>query len=258
MNRTSIALIAALLTTVSGCASEIEYDEESGEHESGLAGAADNERGEKAVVGILWKDAQGVNKICTGELVAPKVVLTAAHCVVSAVSSTVFVGTSYAARKEAANGAKHIAHPSFAIPVKDPAVGANDIGAIVLATPLTTKPLALNREALEGIKGIKGETVTLVGFGVTARTAPSTAGIKRSGDAILSEVRKNEIYVTGGPDLASACGGDSGGPALLRTKSGYSVIGVESRGDTDCKVGTFKTRVDKYLPFIDDIIAKNK
>lgn len=248
-------LFAALFLSslAAGCAIEGEVDDEGDEESSdGLAGDAVLDSGDLATVGILWKDAAGIGKICTGELIAPKVVLTAGHCVIDAKSGTVFVGKSSAAADqiEKANVAKFLPHPNY-----KPKTGPfNDIGAIILATPLTkATPLAVNRQPLEKIAKV-GTQVKMVGYGVTDRQK-GDAGKKRLGYAKITQIARNEFAVAG---TATACGGDSGGPAFVRTAAGWLLVGTESRGDTACVKGTVKERVDAFLPFIDGALAQGK
>lgn len=249
-------LLLGLLASAfgAGCAEEARQDDlvDIDETSEALAGFALAERGEPGVVAIVLEDAKGQQSLCTGELVAPRVVLTAGHCTQAAKAATVLVGPTLDEIRESADVERILTHPDYG-PKADLATGWSDIGALVLKTPLRAPPIKIRRARVD--ESLEGHAIKLVGFGTTVRTDPATAGIKRSGYALVSRVFQREIYVKGGPGFATGCGGDSGGPALILTTTGWELLALESRGDEACEVGTFKTRVDAHLPFVDQALA---
>ncbi len=255
--RALFAVAALLATSAIGCAAETNQEEASDlvqddSQAQALAGTATTELGEPGVVAILFQDEKGGQGLCTGELVAPRVVLTAAHCTQPAKQATVFAGPSLQQVRESSDVERILTNPTYQ-PTSDLAVGWGDIGAMILKTPLRSRPLTIRRAKLDS--SLEGMLIKLVGFGTTVRTDAATAGIKRSGYARISRVFNREIYVGAGVAFASGCGGDSGGPALVLTTGGWELIALESHGDEKCEIGTFKTRVDAFLPFIDTALS---
>lgn len=265
MTKATFTVLAMMMTvtTAAGCADPVEdvETEEQGETNSELAGNARTDQGDAAVVGILYQPKGSTGTlICTGSVIAPKVVLTAGHCTAGGGAGKVFVGTSASAATESVAIAKFVPHPGY-----DAKTKANDIGIVVLAKPLTTvKSLAVNRKPLESLVDPNGPapTVKMVGYGATARTANSSEGVgtKRVGLTLMRKITPKEFYVSASADIggSTACGGDSGGPAFLKTSQGWLLIGTESRGDVECKVGTNKVRTDAVIDFIDRVVAANK
>lgn len=130
------------------------------------------------------------NSYCTGTLIAPNVVLTAAHCI-SALPTT-FDGKPIRAQ---------IAYPSYvSLGCPNP---TRDIGLLRLATPITdVAPMAWG-----GVPD-KEETCTVVGFGKYEGVERQ----KRSGTSRIVDITGNAVKVTWGDALADA--GDSGGPLI--------------------------------------------
>lgn len=257
--KTALALLAIAMTiATTGCAADASPPTEddalaaADSSSEALAGIAGPELGEPGVVAILFSDGKGNQGLCTGELVAPRVVLTAAHCTEEAKTATVFVGPSLDDIRESTDVSEIVTNPAYA-PVSDLAVGWSDIGAMILKAPLRARPITIRRTPVDA--SLEGHVIKVVGFGTTVRTDITTAGIKRSGYAVVSRVLQREIYVAAGPAFATGCGGDSGGPALVLTTMGWELVGLESHGDVDCRIGTFKTRVDTNLKFIDSALA---
>lgn len=240
-------ILVGIVAAATACGAPPE--EQSSESSEKLAGFAVPDGGDAAVVGMYWQSKDGGTFLCTGEVVAPRVVLTAGHCVVEATKAFVFVGLTYDLRREQVDVAKLVPHPQY-----DPTTGLNDIAALVLAAPLNVTPLTINRTPVDQLAGL--DRVKLVGYGVTDANDPTTAGTKRMGYGQVTQIAGSEILVQGNTQLLQAvgCRGDSGGATIV----GGVLIGTESRGDQDCKIGTIKERVDYYAPFIDSVIAAAK
>ena len=175
---------------------------------------------------------------CTGTLVAPEVVLTAAHCI-SAKNNFVYFGPWYLgdAGGSTAVVARSYPHPDYAAN-KDA-----DIGIVVLATPSAVTPSAIDTTALA--QSDVGATLHVVGFGDTASpTEPLFT--KMQVDVPISSIDPVAIY--SGPAI---CSGDSGGPAMLVVGGKQVIAGVTSGHSIQACGGTAGyVRVVLYAPWI--------
>ncbi len=262
-----LALASAGIST-SGCAAETEDDlVDDGIDESGSAilnGRADSAHA--AVASILFdKLATATGKtstsICTGTLVRPDVVLTAAHCVVSTPAEKlsnfrVAFGPTATTGTRVPVG-KITSHPGY-VPGT---FGSPDVAAILLAQPVTSiKPIPV---ALGPLPNLVGKKVIEVGFGVTAVNPDGSgtgAGTRRSTVTVVAAQEPNLLRVgdTNGSEGSGSCRGDSGGPTLAGTTSGVVVVGVHSFGRASCQGASASYRTDVAAPFIRGALALSR
>ncbi|GAB4080668.1 trypsin-like serine protease [Modestobacter muralis] len=228
-------------------------------------------------VGLLFfYDATGRYR-CSGTLISPTVVLTAAHCTTGTLGQTIVTFDADVARTadEAAT----------TVPRADPAVGYtsapegwyagtaythpdysdftdmdnwNDVGVIVLdepvegITPAEVAPVGYLEQFAQ--PALNGTTFTVVGYGTEVRkpvsgprkpTPMSYPIVRRYTDVVgqkltpqILQVNGNEHDTRGG---GGSCFGDSGGPTF---KDGY-VVTVTSYGYTaNCRYLDGLQRVD--------------
>jgi hypothetical protein len=205
---------------------------------------------------------------CTGTLIAPNAVLTAAHC--QDFHTQVFVGNDVNKKGKIVKVKKKIRHENF------DAKFNNDLMVLILEKKVTgVKPRAVATAEVVN----KATTARLVGFGSTRLDGTGSLGAKLQTDVPIVSTGCNgtvdgaadgQVYgchlnreiVAGKPLLNhDSCKGDSGGPLFVQDAAGkWLLAGVTSRGTdratTMCGDGGIYVRVDAFTKWIATALKK--
>jgi V8-like Glu-specific endopeptidase len=176
---------------------------------------------------------------CSGTLVAPRAILTAAHCLEGRrpADYRTFFGSVVGGPGDTLDVVAAAVHPAY-----DVATGANDVAVLTLAKPSAVAPAEI---ALAIDDALVGRSVRLVGFGVDDAGATGTA---RTGEAVVTSLEAGLFRYA--PSPANTCGGDSGGPTYLDDGGGERLVGVTRSGDEACASFGTATRVDAVADFV--------
>ncbi len=234
--------------------------------------------GGAAVTPVQWRnnfrwvvalaDGTSGEQFCGGALIAPRWVLTAAHCLAGVRPDDLRIRAGSRLWSEGRLLAvdRIVTHPAY-----DPRTEGNDIALVRLAAPVDLPLVRPATPAQTGRFGGPGDLGHALGWGNLSEDGRAPERLHRARIPFTSLARCRRDYPgetilatmicagrpAGGVDT---CQGDSGGPLAVRIGGVWVQIGVTSWGYGCARPGRpgVYTRVSSFRPWIAGVMADNR
>lgn len=221
-----------LVFALAGCAldlddAETRHTQTAGARSGIIGGSAD--RASDAAVALRFASGD----YCSGALVSPRLVLTAAHCVTPRAPHEIVIGDWLAGQTIPI--AEHVIHPEY-----DAITRAHDLAVLVLSFDAALPHFVLGADPVRS-----GDAISILGYG---RTATSDIPARNRAASRVDSVQETTFRTEAG--TPQPCLGDSGGPTVVTTGAGEVLVGIHSFGDLACSGGSTEVRVDAHRDFI--------
>lgn len=236
-----LVLLAAGATLAGACAAS---EEPSAVTSQPIIGGS-RDLSDSAVVAVRQPST---GTLCSGVLVAPDLVLTAAHCALGVAASDlqVLVGPIVMTPDQTVAVTSTSVYPTYQ-GESEGLLGGVDMAFLTLSTSLDVTPIPVRTDTTDA--ELEGADVTVIGYGASDGADGSGAGFRLQ---VVLQVGQlcSRFFQAGGMD-ANVCVGDSGGAVLM----GGKLVAIVSGGQPGCYAPSLFTRTDAHADWIGAILA---
>src|SRR5580704_9515356 len=207
------------------------------------------------VVTVLDKSGGGRRgggaSFCTASVIAPNVVLTAAHCASNLSNTRVFFrgGQGQLVLFDVASIA---VHPEFRPNIGRKHLISIDLALLRLAEPLppTFKPIELT----ESGPVATGQPFRMAGFGRADESVSGTSGVLRAGILVATGPKSPVLVWLTDPDGTGlgGCTGDSGAPVFAIGQPALVAVAIRAKGNNgfSCGAMTEAVLIGPQMPWV--------
>ena len=201
-----------------------------------------------------WAVLDYLNAACTGSVIAPRVILTAAHCTMDENGVSVIDGFAIPGVIDALGAASEwgwdmdylLPHPDY-----NPMTFVNDVALVVLASPTSAPAMPLIAPWQDGLV-VGGAPATIAGWGRTVNGGGPSRFLQEATVPLISDANcardlpvpfqpvfdpVSMLCAGDVPAGIDTCQGDSGGPLALTISGTRTLVGDTSWGPGECATG---------------------
>lgn len=176
------------------------------------------------IVKLSINPQRGPDGLCSGTVVTPFKVLTAAHCFINFDSGTITVDNGASITQ--ASG--YSSHPDLRFESNSI---LNDVAIVTTNTPINSPSLPISLSITPQV----GDMIGINGYGLDE---DATLGLLQGGTMRITRMSPNHVTAAYDGSLSNTCNGDSGGPATTTINGIVAIVGITSSGTkTDCGEG---------------------
>jgi hypothetical protein len=204
------------------------------------------------VVTVLDLDKSGGGtSFCTASVIAPDVVLTAAHCVSNLSNTRVFFRGDHS-QLVLVDIASIAVHPEFRPKIGRKQLISIDLALLRLAEPLPPafKPIELTDSGPVAT----GQPFRMAGFGRADESVSGTSGVLRAGILVASGPKSPVLVWLTDPDGTGlgGCTGDSGAPVFAIGQPALVAVAIRANGikGHSCGATTEAVLIGPQMPWV--------